>query len=56
MVLDARNGASLLDGDGARFVATVDEAMQIQVRLGRMGRANVCAPAAAVTGVQACTP
>ncbi|MES2717902.1 MAG: GspH/FimT family pseudopilin [Pseudomonadota bacterium] len=52
MALDSRTGASL-HGDGmARFASA--EGQQLQLRLGRLGHASVCAPAAAVAGTPAC--
>jgi len=52
MTLDSRNGASLRIDGMARFASA--EGQQLQVRLGRLGHATVCAPAAAVDGTPAC--
>lgn len=52
MALDSRNGASLTGEGHARFASS--EGQQLQVRLGQLGRASVCAPAAKVAGIAAC--
>lgn len=52
MALDGRTGASLLGEGHARFASP--EGQQLQVRLGHLGRATICAPAAAVPGTPTC--
>jgi len=52
MTLDSRTGASARTDGMARFVSA--EGQQLQVRLGRLGHASVCAPDATVTGTPAC--
>ena len=53
MAMDPRNGTSLLAEGQARF-ASPTAGEQLQVHLGRLGRANVCAPATPVAGAPAC--
>jgi Tfp pilus assembly protein FimT len=55
MAIDPRSGTSLLAEGHARF-ASPQAGQQLQVRLGRLGRASVCAPAAPVAGTSACPP
>jgi len=52
MALDGRIGASLLGEGLARFASS--HGMQLQVRLGPLGRSAVCAPGAPVAGTPAC--
>lgn len=52
MALDGRNGASLSGAGHARFGTT--EGRQLQVRLGTLGRASLCAPADRVAGMPDC--
>ncbi len=52
MALDGRSGASLTGIARARFASL--EGLQLQVSLGPLGRASVCAPAAKVAGMPAC--
>lgn len=52
MALDGHSGASLTGMGHARFASS--EGQQLQVRLGQLGRASVCAPAAKVAGIPAC--
>ncbi len=53
MAIDPRSGTSLLAAGHARF-ASPQAGQQLQVRLGRLGRASVCAPAGPVLGTPAC--
>ena len=53
MAMDSRSGASLLAEGQARF-ASPRTGEQLQVHLGRLGRAHVCAPATPVAGAPAC--
>jgi Tfp pilus assembly protein FimT len=53
MAIDPRNGSSLLADGHARF-ASPQAGQQLQVQLGRLGRASVCAPAAPVPSTPAC--
>lgn len=53
MAIDPRSGTSLLAAGHARF-ASPQAGQQLQVQLGRLGRASVCAPAAPVPGTPAC--
>ena len=53
MAIDPRNGTSLLAAGHARF-ASPQAGQQLQVQLGRLGRASVCAPTAPVPGTPAC--
>jgi type IV fimbrial biogenesis protein FimT len=53
MAIDPRSGTSLLAEGHARF-ASPQAGQQLQVQLGRLGRASVCAPAAPVPGTPAC--
>ena len=53
MAIDPRSGTSLLAEGHARFVST-QAGQQLQVQLGRLGRASVCAPAAPVPSTPAC--
>ena len=53
MAIDPRNGTSLLAAGHARF-ASPQAGQQLQVQLGRLGRASVCAPAAPVPSTPAC--
>ncbi|MDO8375833.1 MAG: GspH/FimT family pseudopilin [Aquabacterium sp.] len=52
MALDGHSGASLTGLGHARFASS--EGQLLQVRLGQLGRASVCAPAAKVAGIAAC--
>jgi type IV fimbrial biogenesis protein FimT len=52
MALDGRSGGSLTGPGHARFASS--EGQLLQVRLGQLGRASVCAPAAKVAGIAAC--
>ena len=52
MAMDGRNGTSLLADGHARFAS--GEGQQLQVRLGPLGRANLCAPAAPMAGTAPC--
>ena len=52
MALDGRSGGSLVGPARARFASP--EGLQLQVSLGPLGRASVCAPAAKVAGMPAC--
>jgi len=52
MALDSRTGASPQGGGLARFASA--QGQQLQVRLGHLGHASVCAPAAAVAGAAPC--
>ena len=52
MTLDSRTGGSLGSDGLARFASA--EGQQLQVRLGRLGHASVCAPGAAVAGAPPC--
>lgn len=53
MALDGRNGTSLLGAAGqARFASA--HGLQLQVRLGPLGRSALCAPEAPVSGIPAC--
>lgn len=54
MALDARTGASLVPGASAHLASASDDRLQLQVRLGAMGRASVCAPTGVMPGVPAC--
>lgn len=53
MAIDPRSGTSLLAQGHARFVSP-QAGQQLQVQLGRLGRASVCAPDAPVPGTPAC--
>ncbi len=53
MAIDPRSGTSLLAEGHARF-ASPQAGQQLQVHLGRLGRASVCAPAAPVPSTPAC--
>ena len=53
MAIDPRSGSSLLAEGHARF-ASPQAGQQLQVQLGRLGRASVCAPAAPVPSTPAC--
>lgn len=52
MALDGHSGASLTGMGHARFASS--EGQLLQVRLGQLGRASVCAPAAKVAGIAPC--
>jgi type IV fimbrial biogenesis protein FimT len=52
MAIDNRSGTSLLAEGHADFAASGGQ--QLQVRLGRLGRASLCAPAAPVSGTPPC--
>jgi type IV fimbrial biogenesis protein FimT len=52
MALDGRSGASLTGIGHARFASS--EGQQLQVNLGQLGRASLCAPADAVAGTPPC--
>lgn len=52
MALDAQQGVALQAGGQARFVSSLGE--QLVVRLGPMGRASLCAPAAPIAGNPPC--
>lgn len=52
MAMDGRSGTSLLADGHASFVSA--EGQQLQVRLGPLGRASLCAPAARVAGTPPC--
>jgi len=52
MALDSGGGSRLQSGGQARFAST--EGQQLQVRLGPMGRASLCAPAAPIAGMPPC--
>ena len=54
MALDGRNGSSLLGEGQARFASA--HGLQLQVRLGPLGRSAVCAPGAPVAGTPTCRP
>lgn len=54
MALDGRNGTSLLGVGFARFASA--HGLQLQVRLGPLGRSTVCAPEPSVSGMPACPP
>ena len=54
MALDGRNGTRLLGEGLARFSS--HNGLQLQVRLGPLGRSAVCAPVAPVAGNPACPP
>lgn len=53
MAIDPRSGTSLLAAGHARF-ASPQAGQQLQVHLGRLGRASVCAPAAPMPGTPTC--
>ena len=53
MAIDPRSGTSLLAEGHARF-ASPQAGQQLQVQLGRLGRASVCAPDTPVPGTPAC--
>lgn len=53
MAMDPRSGTSLLAEGHARF-ASPQAGQQLQVHLGRLGRASICAPATPVPGTPAC--
>ena len=52
MSIDGRTGGSLRTDGLARFASA--EGQQLQVRLGALGHASVCAPAGAVAGTPPC--
>ena len=52
MTLDSRTGASLRIDGMARFVSA--DGKQLQVRLGPLGRANLCTPATPIAGTPPC--
>ena len=52
MALDGRSGTSLLADGHARFAS--GEGQQLQVRLGPLGRASLCTPAAPIAGTPPC--
>jgi prepilin-type N-terminal cleavage/methylation domain-containing protein len=54
MALDGRNGTRLLGAGQASFASP--HGLQLQVRLGPLGRSAVCAPGAPVSGLPACPP
>ena len=53
MAMDGRSGTSLLADGHARFAS--GEGQQLQVRLGPLGRASLCTPAAPIAGTPPCT-
>ncbi len=52
MALDAAQGTALQSTGQARFASSQGE--QLQVRLGRLGRASLCTPAAPIAGTPPC--
>lgn len=53
MAVDGRSGTSLIAGGQARFAAP-RSGQQLQVRLGPLGRASICAPSVTVKGTAPC--
>ncbi|WP_162520920.1 pilus assembly FimT family protein [Pseudaquabacterium pictum] len=54
MAIDSRTGGALGPGGLARFASA--EGQQLQVRLGALGHASICAPGASVAGKPPCPP